>query len=90
MGTWYVEQRRLPRVEINAAGRIILISHGLRIKKSVVCTIINVSIGGALIEAVSAVDDREFYLEMDNEPGRLQLCVVIRWIGANCIGVKFI
>ncbi len=90
MSTWYVEQRRLPRVELNAAGRVILVSHGLRVKESIGCTVIDISVGGALIDTVSVVDEREFYLEVDNDPGKLQQCLDIRRMGANRVGVKFI
>jgi hypothetical protein len=90
MSIRYIEQRRAPRVELNAAGRIILVSYGLRIKESIDCTVVDISKGGALIDVVSAVRDREFYLEVDNDPGKLQQCLVVRRIGQNRVGVKFV
>ncbi len=90
MATRYVERRRSPRVEINASGKLILLTHGLRIKESIKCTVIDISQGGALIEAVSTVGDQEFYLEIDNDPGNLQLCSVVRRLSDRTVGVKFI
>lgn len=89
MATWHYEQRRSPRVTINASGRLVLISQGLRIKESIACRVIDISKGGALIQALSAVSDDQFYLEIDDDPGTLQLCSVVRRSG-NRIGVQFI
>jgi hypothetical protein len=89
MATWHYEQRRSPRVTVNAAGRLVLISQGLRIKDSIACRVIDISKGGALIQASSAVGDDHFYLEVDDDPGKLQLCAVVRRTG-NRIGVQFI
>ncbi len=90
MSIRYVEQRKVPRVELNAAGRLILVSHRLRIKQRIDCTVVDISVGGALIDAVSVVKDREFYLEVDNDPGKLQQCLVVRGLGHFRVGVKFV
>jgi hypothetical protein len=90
MPKWYVEERRTPRIEINASGRLILVSPRLRLKDNVSCTVVNVSADGALIEASSGVGADEFYLEIDSQPGKLQSCRVVRRQGGNRIGVKFI
>jgi hypothetical protein len=86
----HIEKRRWPRVEINASGKLILITDGLRIKQSVKCAIIDVSQGGALIDAHSTVSDLEFYLEIDTDPGRLLLCSVVRRLNDRRMGVRFI
>ena len=66
MPRWFVEHRRSPRVEINASGRLIVVSQRLRLKENIACTVVNVSPGGALIEASSGVGEDEFYLEIDS------------------------
>ena len=83
------ESRRSPRLEINAAGTIILVSHGLRIGKVVKCLVINISDTGAFIHTDSPVNHPEFYLELNREPGRLRLCSLVRRQD-NKIGVQFV
>jgi len=90
MGTWYVEQRKWPRVEINAPGKIIMLSRGLRVKEEVGCVIVDISDGGAQLSANSPIEEKEFYLEMDQAPGALRLCSVVRRINESRVGVKFI
>jgi len=90
MVSWYVEQRRHPRVTINATGKLIAISQRLRLKKSIACTVVDISAGGALIDAASTIDDEQFYLEIDGDPGKLRSCLVVRRLGANRVGVKFV
>ena len=90
MPNWYVEYRRSPRVELNASGRLILVSQRLRVKDSIACTVVNVSANGALIEVSAGVGEDQFYLEIDGQPGKLQSCRVVRRQGDNRIGVEFI
>ena len=90
MRTWYVEQRKWPRVEIDAPGKIIMISRGLRVRREVACIVLDISAIGAQLSATSPVDDNEFYLEMDSAPGALRLCSVVRRINDSRFGVRFI
>jgi hypothetical protein len=90
MAKYYIEQRRSPRVEINASGTLILLSQGLRVAGAIPCTVVNVSATGALIQASAAVEDEQFYLEVEGQPGKLQSCRVVRRPGGNRLGVAFL
>ena len=90
MGTWYVEQRKSPRVEINAPGKIVTITRGLRVREEIHCVILDVSEGGAQIAATSPINCEDFYLEMDGAPGALRLCSVVRRVNESRVGVRFV
>jgi hypothetical protein len=90
MGTWYVEQRRWPRFEVNAPGKIVMITHGLRVREEISCIILDISEGGAQLVATSPIDCEEFYLEMDKAPGALRLCSVVRRVNDSRVGVRFV
>jgi hypothetical protein len=90
MGTWYVEQRRWPRLEVNAPGKIVTITRGLRVRQEINCVILDISEGGAQLVAKSPIDCEEFYLEMDGAPGALRLCSVVRRVSDSRVGVRFV
>lgn len=87
--SYYIDRRRSPRVEINAFGKVTTVGRGLRIAKTVRCKIIDISLGGALLEIDSDQIEDSFYLEMDSEPENRATCNVVRKMG-NRVGVKFI
>ena len=92
----YEDKRKYPRIEAQAPATIITIGRGLRVGKQVGCKIVNISEGGALIEAESPVTEGEFYLEMKALPqnlrlaGVLRLCSVRRRVASNVMGVQFV
>jgi hypothetical protein len=92
----YEDKRKYRRVEANAPGTIITIGSGLRVGKQIGCRIVNISEGGALIEAESPLNETEFYLEMKALPpnlrlaGTLRLCAVMRRVTSNLLGVQFV
>ena len=90
MGRWYVEQRKWPRVEINAPGKIVMITQGLRVRQEINCVVLDISEGGAQLAATSPIDCEEFYLEMDKAPGALRLCSVVRRLNDSRVGVRFV
>ena len=90
MGTWYVEQRKWPRVEINASGKIVMLTRGLRVREEIHCVVLDISEGGAQLAATSPIDCEEFYLEMDGAPGALRLCSVVRRMNGTRVGVRFV
>ena len=90
MGTWYIEQRKWPRLEVNAPGKIVMVTRGLRVGQEIKCVIVDVSIGGAQLIAAAPIGDEEFYLEMDEAPGTLRLCSVVRRVNDTRVGVKFV
>ena len=90
MGTWYVEQRKWPRVEINAPAKIVMITRGLQLRREINCVILDVSEGGAQLVAASPIDCEEFYLELDGAPGALRLCSVVRRLNDTRVGVRFV
>ena len=90
MATWYVEQRKWPRLEINAPGKIVMITRGLRLREEVSCVIVDISEGGAQLLANSPIYCDEFYLEMNNTPRALRLCSVVRRINDSRVGVRFV
>ena len=90
MATWYVEQRKWPRLEINAPGKIVMITRRLRVRKEIGCIIVDISEGGAQLAATSPIDCDEFYLEMNETPGRLRLCSVVRRLNDSRVGVRFV
>ena len=83
----YREQRQWPRVEINSPGTIVIL-HGLRIAKTIPCTVINVSEGGALLSLFAEITESEFYLEIDKFPEIRRSCSVVRRNGKT-LGVRF-
>jgi hypothetical protein len=85
----YVEQRKWPRVEINAPGKIVMITRGLRLKQQINCVILDISESGAQLAAAAPIDCEEFYLEMDGAPGALRLCSVVRRVNDSRFGVRF-
>ena len=86
----YSDKRKDVRVEINAPGKIIRLN-GLHLAKTIGCTVLNISEGGALIHADTPVTDQEFYLELNNESSKLRLCTVLRRLHSNnYIGVRFV
>lgn len=89
MNTIYVDKRKNERMEINTPGKIIRL-RGLRLARSISCVVINISEGGALIQADVPVADAEFYLELNSELGSLRLCSVVRRLHSNFIGVQFV
>jgi hypothetical protein len=90
MSVRFVEMRKSPRIEVNAHAKIVLITGGLRIKKTLDCEVINISEGGALILTSVPIAESEFYLETSNEMGGLHLCSVVRRESPNKVGVRFI
>jgi PilZ domain len=90
MGSWYVEQRKWPRVEVNAPGKLVMITRGLRVREEINCVILDISEGGAQLATASPITCEEFYLEMDGTPGALRLCSVVRRVSDNRVGVRFI
>ena len=88
MNRRYEEQRQFPRIEINTPGKITAISGGLRIAKSIPCTIVNISEGGALLSFTYPMLETDFYLQMDKKPAFHASCCVVRRVG-NIVGVKF-
>jgi hypothetical protein len=86
----YVEQRKWPRVEINAPGKIVMITRGLRLKKQIDCVILDISESGAQLAAAAPIDCEEFYLEMNGAPGALRLCSVVRRVNDSRFGVRFV
>jgi hypothetical protein len=90
MSVRFMEMRKWPRIEVNSHAKIILMSGGLRIKKTLDCRVINISEGGALILASVPITESEFYLETSNEMGGLHLCSVVRRESENKVGVRFI
>ncbi len=83
----YEEQRQFPRIEINTRAKITVV-RGLRIAKSIPCTIINISEGGALLAFKNPMSETDFYLELDKTPAIRKSCSVVRCLG-NTVGVKF-
>src|SRR3569833_1179036 len=73
----HAEHRKNPRIEINAPAKILAISGGLRIRKSIDCTVINISEGGALLLAKQRINDAEFYLELQTHRADLHRCCVV-------------
>ena len=90
MDTTYSDKRKYTRFAVNALGTIIRISRGLRIGKTISCNIIDISEGGAYIDAQSPVTDTEFYLGRNTEPGHLRLCSVVRRVFKDKMGVQFV
>ena len=82
------QQRQFPRIEINAPGKITAVSGGLRIAKSIPCTVVNISEGGALLSFAHPMLETDFYLELDKKPAFRASCCVVRRVGNN-VGVKF-
>jgi c-di-GMP-binding flagellar brake protein YcgR len=89
MGLDYLERRQSPRIEINARGKITVISRGLRIIKSVNCTVANISEGGALLSFKTPISENEFYLEIEDDPDRRFYCAVLRRLGKS-VAVRFV
>jgi hypothetical protein len=86
----YIEQREWPRLEINAPGKIVMITRGLRLRQQINCVIVDISEGGALLAAATPIDCEEFYLEMDGAAGALRLCSVVRRVSDTRVGVRFV
>ena len=89
MAIRYTEQRKWPRLAVNAPGKVINISSGLRIKRVAPCRVLDVSAGGAQLEIIGGECDDSFYLEVDSEPNNLANCLVVRRSG-NRVGVRFL
>jgi c-di-GMP-binding flagellar brake protein YcgR len=90
MSSWYIERRKWPRFEINAPAKIVMITHGLRVKKEITCTVLDISEGGAQLLATAPIECEEFYLETDASPGASRLCSVVRRVSDSRVGVKFV
>ena len=90
MTSYYQEKRRWPRVEINAPGKVIAVSRGLRVKRIIPCKVIDISQGGALLELKYDDIEDDFYLEMDSEPENRATCSVVRRVSTHRVGVKFV
>jgi len=67
-----------------------MITRGLRVKDEIRCVIVDISEGGAQLATASRIDCEEFYLEMDEAPGTLRLCSVVRRVNDSRVGVRFI
>jgi hypothetical protein len=91
----YAGRRKHPRQEVNVPGHIIQLNEGSRLGSLIRCNVVNFSEIGALVQIDPRVHidsrllEREFYLELNAEPGNLRSCSVVRRLG-HMIGVKFV